>query len=95
MAQNIHRLRKISIMEFVDWVPHELMVNNFLNQISICDSLLKRNEIEVLGRKSLAAKKNGSYAMNVCIRSWTKVGKALQMVEKPKFLPQMIMITVC
>lgn len=58
MAQNIHRITTISkkpryIKKFIVWVPHELIVNHLLNQIFICNSLLKRNDIKVLGRESL------------------------------------------
>jgi len=28
------------------WVPHELSVRNMMGRINICDTLLKRNEIE-------------------------------------------------
>ena len=32
--------------KFDVWVPHELSVRNMMDRINICDTLLKRNEIE-------------------------------------------------
>jgi len=28
------------------WIPHDLSVRNMMDRINICDTLLKRNEIE-------------------------------------------------
>ena len=28
------------------WIPHELSIRNMMDRINICDTLLKRNEIE-------------------------------------------------
>jgi len=43
----IHHLHKAGYKKKLDvWVPHELSVRNMMDRINICDTLLKRNEIE-------------------------------------------------
>jgi len=42
-----NHLHKIGYKKKLDvWVPHELSVRNMMDRINICDTLLKRNEIE-------------------------------------------------
>jgi len=35
------------------WVPHKLSVRNMMDRINICDTLLKRNEIEPFLKKMI------------------------------------------
>ena len=43
----MYHLHKTGYQKKLDtWVPHELTVKNLMDRVSICESLLKRNEIE-------------------------------------------------
>ena len=43
----LNHLHKAGYKKKLDvWVPHELSVRNMIDRINICDTLLKRNEIE-------------------------------------------------
>ncbi|GBP27440.1 Mariner Mos1 transposase [Eumeta japonica] len=46
--------KKLDIQEKLNtWVPHELTERNLMNRILICDSLLKRDEIELFFKRSI------------------------------------------
>ena len=69
------------------WVPHELTVKNFMDRVSICESLLKRNEIEPFLKRMIAGDEKWiTYDNNVRKRSWSKLGEASQTVAKPVML---------
>jgi len=43
----LNHLHKAGYKKKLDvWIPHELSVRNMMDRINICDTLLKRNEIE-------------------------------------------------
>jgi len=43
----LNHLHKAGYKKKLDvWVPHDLSVRNMMDRINICDTLLKRNEIE-------------------------------------------------
>ena len=43
----LNNLHKAGYKKKLDvWIPHELSVRNMMDRINICDTLLKRNEIE-------------------------------------------------
>ena len=43
----LNHLHKVGYKKKLDvWVPYELSIRNMMNRINICDTLLKRNEIE-------------------------------------------------
>ncbi len=101
-ALNIHHqtvlnhLKKAGYKKKLDvWVPHELSVKNLMDRINICDSLLKRNEIEpFLKRMVTGDEKWIKYDNNVRKRSWCKGGEAQQMVAKPGLTPRKVMLCV-
>ncbi|XP_011050932.1 PREDICTED: histone-lysine N-methyltransferase SETMAR-like [Acromyrmex echinatior] len=53
------------------WVPHELSVKNMMDRINICDTPLKRNEIEpFLKRMIIGDEKWIAYDNRILKRSW-------------------------
>ena len=77
------------------WVPHDLTVKNLMDRFSICESLLKRNDIEpFLKRLITGDEKWITYDNNVRKRSWTKRNEAPQTVAKPKLTPRKVMLSV-
>jgi len=77
------------------WVPHDLTEKNLINRISICESLLKRNEIEpFLKRLITGDEKWVTYDNIVRKRSWSKRGEAPQTVAKPGLTPNKLMLCV-
>ena len=53
-------LHKAGYKKKLDWVPHELSVRNMMDRINICDTLLKRDEIEPFLKRMILVMKNGS-----------------------------------
>ena len=92
----LNHLHKIGYQKNLDtWVPHELTVKNLMNRVSICDSLLKRNEIEpFLKRMITSDEKWIKYDNNVRKRSWSKPREASQTVAKPVLTPTKVMLSV-
>ena len=75
--------------------PHELTVKNLMDRISICEPLLKRNEIEpFLKRMITGDEKWITYNNSVQKRSWLKPGEASQKVAKPILTPRKVMLSV-
>lgn len=77
------------------WVPHELTLKNLMDRVSICESLVKRNEIEpFLKRMVTGDEKWITYDNNVRKRSWSKPGETSQTVAKPGLTPRKVMLSV-
>jgi len=92
----LNHLEKAGYKKKVDvWVPHDLTVKNLMDRISICESLLKRNEIEpFLKRLITGDEKWITYDNNVRKRSWSKQGEASQTVAKPGLTSRKVMLCV-
>ena len=76
-------------------VLHELKVKNLMARVSICESLLKRNEIDpFLKRMITGDEKWITYDNNVRKRSWSMSGEAVQTVAKPVLTPRKVMLSV-
>ncbi|XP_035744177.1 histone-lysine N-methyltransferase SETMAR-like [Vespa mandarinia] len=78
----LNHLKKAGYKKKLDvWVPHDLTMKNLMNRISICESLLKRNEIEpFLKRLITGDEKWIMYDNDVRKTSWSKQGLALNKV---------------
>lgn len=77
------------------WVPHDLTQKNLLNRISICEMLLKRNEIEpFLNRMITGDEKWITYDNIERKRSWSKRGEASQTVAKPVLTTRKVMLSI-
>ncbi|XP_020298171.1 histone-lysine N-methyltransferase SETMAR-like, partial [Pseudomyrmex gracilis] len=77
------------------WVPHDLTVKNLMDRFSICESLLKRNDIEPFLKRLITGNEKWiTYDNNVRKRSWTKRNEAPQTVAKPKLTPRKVMLSV-
>ncbi|KAG5316059.1 SETMR methyltransferase, partial [Pseudoatta argentina] len=73
-------------------VPHELSVKNMIDRINICDTLLKRNEIEPFLKRITGDEIRITYDNRTLKRSWIKEGKKAQ--AKPG-LTKKVMLCVC
>ena len=66
------------------WVPHELTQKNLMDRISICESLLNRNNIDpFLKRMVTGDEKWVTYDNVKRKRSWSNRGEPVQTVAKP------------
>ena len=66
-----------------------------MDRVSICESLLKRNEIESFLKRMITGDENWiTYDNNVWKRSWSKPGEASQTVAKPVLTPRKVMLSV-
>jgi len=72
---------------------HDLTVKNLIDRISICESLLKRNEIKPFSKRLITGDEKGiTYDNNVQKRSWSKQGEAPQMMAKPGLTSRKMML---
>lgn len=77
------------------WVPHELTLKNLMDRVSVCESLLKRNEIEPFLKQMITGDEKWiTYDSKVRKRSWLKPGETLQTVAKPVLTPRKVMLSV-
>ena len=66
-----------------------------MDRVAICESLLKRNEIEAFLKQMITGdEKSITYDNNVRKISWSKPGEASQMVAKPVLTPRKVMPSV-
>ena len=88
----LNHLHKTGYQKKFDiWVPHELTAKNLMDQVSICEWLLKRNEIEpFLIRMIMGDEKWITYDNNVRKISWSKPRQASQTVAKPIWTPRKV-----
>ena len=92
----LNHLHKTGYQKKLDtWVPHELTVKNLMDRVSICESLLKRNEIEPFLKRIITGDEKWiTYDNNVRKRSWSKPGEASQTVAKPELAPRKVTLCV-
>ena len=92
----LNHLLKTGYQKKLDtWIPHKLTVKNLMDRVFICESLLKRNEIEpFLKRMITSDEKWITYNNNVRKKSWSKPGEASQTVAKPVLTPKNVMLSV-
>lgn len=92
----LRHLQKSGYKKKLDiWVPHDLTERNLIQRVSICDSLLKRNNAEpFLKRLITGDEKWVTYDKNVRKRSWSKHGQASQTVAKPGLTRNKVMLCV-
>ena len=92
----MNHLNKTGYQKKLDtWVPHELTVKNSMDRVSICESLLKRNEIEQFLKLVITGDETWiTYDNNVRKRPWSKPGEASQTVAKPVLTPRKVMLSV-
>jgi len=92
----LNHLDKLGYKKKLDiWIPHDLSEKNLINRISICEYLLKRNEMEpFLKRMITGDEKWIRYDNNVRKRSWSKKDEAPQTIAKPRLTPRKAMLSV-
>ena len=55
----LNHLHKTGYQKKLDtWVPHELTVKHLMDRVSICELLLKRNEIEPFFKRIITGDEN-------------------------------------
>lgn len=70
--------------KFDVWVPHELTQKNFMDRISICESLLNRNKVDPFLKRMVTGDEKWITYDNVKRkRSWSNRGEPAQTVAKP------------
>ena len=89
----LNHLHKAKYKKKLDvWVPHELSVRNMMDRINICDTLLKRNEIEpFLKRMTTGDEKWITYNNPTRKKSWIKKGEKAQAIAKPGLTRKKVM----
>lgn len=77
------------------WVPHDLSKKNLLDRISICESLLNRNNVDpFLKRLVTGDEKWVTYDNIKRKRSWSIRGEPAQTVAKPGLTPRKVLLCV-
>jgi histone-lysine N-methyltransferase SETMAR len=92
----LNHLKKAGFIKKLDvWVPHELSEKNLLDRISICESLLKRNEIDPFLKRIVTGDEKWITYDNVKRqRSWSDGSKAAQSVAKPGLTARKVLLCV-
>ncbi|XP_049307894.1 histone-lysine N-methyltransferase SETMAR-like isoform X2 [Bactrocera dorsalis] len=91
----LNHLKKAGYKKMLDvWVPHELSVKNLMDRINICDSLLKRNEIEPFLKRMVTGDEKWIKYNNVRKRSLSKRDEAQEMDAKPLLTPRKVMLSI-
>jgi len=90
----LNHLHKAGYKKKLDvWVPHELSVRNMMDRINICDTLLKRNEIEpFLKRMITGDKKWITYDNPTRKKSWIKKEEKAQAIAKSGLTRKKVML---
>ncbi|GFW89240.1 mariner Mos1 transposase [Trichonephila clavipes] len=92
----LSHLRKVGFKKKLHvWVSHQLTPKNMMDQISICETLAKRNEINpFLKRMVIGDEKWVTYYNIVRKRSWLKCGEAAQTVAKPGVMAMKVLLCI-
>ncbi|GFV64970.1 histone-lysine N-methyltransferase SETMAR [Trichonephila clavipes] len=92
----LSHLRKVKFKKKLHvWVPHQLTPKIMMDQISICEVLAKRNEIDpFLKRMVTGDEKWVTYYNIVRKRSWSKCGEAAQTVAKPGITTRKVLLCI-
>ena len=80
----LKHLQKVGFKKKLDvWVPHESSVKNKMDRLNICDTLLKRNKIELFLKRIITGdEKWVNYENIVRNRSWRKRDERSQTTSK-------------
>ncbi|GFV14944.1 histone-lysine N-methyltransferase SETMAR [Trichonephila clavipes] len=92
----LNHLHKVGFKKKLDvWVPHILTPKNMMNQIFICEALVKQKEIDpFLKRMMTRNEKWVTYDNIVRKRSWLKRGKAAQTVAKTGLTARKVLLCI-
>ena len=76
-------------------MPHKLTARNLINRIEICDTLLKRIEMEPFLKRLITGDEKWIKYENVKRnRSWSKRGRVIQTTAKSGLTTSMVMLSV-
>jgi len=91
----LNHLHKVGYKKKLDvWVPHDLSIRNMMDRINICNTLLKRNEIEPFLKRMIIGEKWITYDSPIRKRSWIKKGEKAQAIAKPRLTRKKVMLCV-
>ncbi|GFV47221.1 histone-lysine N-methyltransferase SETMAR [Trichonephila clavipes] len=77
------------------WVQHQLTPKNMMDRISICETLVKRNEINPFLKQTVTGdKKWVTYDNTVRKRSWSKRSAAAPTVAKPGLTARKVLMCI-
>jgi len=90
----LNHLHKARYKKKLDvWMAHELSVRNMMDRINICDTLLKRNEIEPFLKRMITD--DEKWIDNPTRkRLWIKKGEKEQAIAKPGLTRKKVMLCV-
>lgn len=93
---SLNQLHKAGLKKNLDiLVPHEVRSKNVMDRISMCESQLRRNEIDPFWKKLITVNENWvTYDNNLRKRSWSKKDEVAHKVEKPGLTPHKVMLFV-
>ena len=75
-------------------MPHELTARNLINRIEICDTLLKRNEMEPFLKRLITGDEKWIRYENVKRkRSWSKRGEVTLTTAKPELTASKVILS--
>lgn len=92
----LNHLHKARFKKKLDvWVPEQLTQRDKTERISICEALIKRNEIDpFLKRMVIGDEKWVTYDNTVRKRSWSKRDEAAQTATKPELTARKVLLCI-
>lgn len=91
-----NHLKKAGYEKKLDvWVPHALTQRNLINRITICETMLRRNELEPFLKRIITGDEKWVKYENIKRkRSWSKAGDPPQTTPKPGLTAKKVMLSV-
>lgn len=91
-----NHLKKAGYEKKLDvWVPHALTQRNLIDRITICETLLRRNELEPFLKRIITGDEKWVKYENIKRkRSWSKAGDPPQTTSKPGLTAKKVMLSV-
>ncbi|GFV89020.1 histone-lysine N-methyltransferase SETMAR [Trichonephila clavipes] len=92
----LSHLRKVGLKKKLHvWVPHQLTPKNMMDRISICEALIKRNEIDPFLKWMVTGDEKWiTYCNIVQKRLWSKCGEAAQTLAKPGLTARKVLLRI-
>ena len=94
VARHLKQLGYVNKLDI--WVPHKLNAIQLTKRVSICDSLLKRNETNTFLKRIITGDEKWIvYDNDVRKRSWSKRDESAQSTSKADIHQKKVMLSVC
>lgn len=93
VARHLHKIGKVN--KLGKWVPHELTSDQKLARVTICNSLLRKNETEPFLDKLITGDEKWVLYVNVQRKGqWLSKGQKPQSTAKPGLHPQKVLLCI-